>query len=145
MAMKTSDRWYGCPVRFGAAAVGDAWSLAILRDLIFMDARRYADFLRADEGIATNILAGRLVHLEKEGIIRKSPDPDHAGRHHYMLTEKGLELVPVVLEIMAWSIKWDPQTEAPEGFRARLSADRAGLTAEILARLRSGAASVSFA
>jgi len=130
MAMKTTRDWHGCPIRYGSAVFGDAWALLILRDLMFKGARHYADFLSAGEGISTNILATRLARLETEGIVTRSPDPDHGARVIYRLTEKGLGLVPVMFEIIDWSERWDNQTEVPPDYARRLRKDRAGLLAD---------------
>jgi len=117
-----------CPIHFALRIFGDAWSLLVIRDLMFKERGSYTDFLRAEEGIATNVLAERLARLEGQGIIVKG-----AGR--YRLTRKGIDLVPVVLEIIAWSARYDPDTAAPRAFVRRLRGDKQGLTAEIRARL----------
>ena len=65
-----------CPVNFAVEALGDKWSLVILRDMIFWGKKTYGEFLKSDEHIATNILADRLSYLEKEGLISKSLDPN---------------------------------------------------------------------
>ena len=63
-----------CPVNFAVETLGDKWSLVILRDMIFWGKKTYGEFLKSDEKIATNILAGRLEYLEKEGLITKARD-----------------------------------------------------------------------
>ena len=65
-----------CPVNFAVETLGDKWTLIILRDIIFWGKHTYGEFLKSDEKIATNILANRLEHLEKEGLISKSQDPN---------------------------------------------------------------------
>jgi len=135
MVTKTSDEWSVCPIRYGAVIFGDAWSLLILRDLMFKGARYYADFLKAGEGIATNILASRLARLEDEGILTKTRDPENRTRYAYGLTEKGKALVPIMLEIMDWSEAWDPQTEVPTEFARELRRDRGSLARKIIAEL----------
>jgi DNA-binding HxlR family transcriptional regulator len=94
-----------CPVNFGLESFGDKWSLLIIRDIVFWGKRKYGDFLDSDERIATNILAARLSQLEQEGILVKSPDPVDKRRDVYSLTEKGLELIPLLVEIISWSGK----------------------------------------
>lgn len=131
MALKTSKDWHGCPIRFGSTVLGDGWSMLVLRDLMFFKARYYADFLKSGEGIATNILASRLAALERECIIEKSRDPDHGARFIYALTEKGIELIPIMLEIMDWAEKWDSQTDVPRAFIAELRKDRSALAYRI--------------
>ncbi|MBL4788382.1 MAG: helix-turn-helix transcriptional regulator [Kordiimonadaceae bacterium] len=135
MTKKTSTEWHGCPIRYGASIFGDNWCLLILRDLMFKGARHYADFLNAGEGIASNILAARLGRLEAEGIITKRRDPDHGVRRIYLLTDKGLGLIPAMLEIIDWSEAWDKQTDVPTEFAETLRADRKALAQKIATAL----------
>lgn len=92
-----------CPVNFAVETLGDKWSLVILRDMIFWGKKTYGEFLKSDEKIATNILAGRLDYLEKEGLITKTPDPKDKRKDIYSVTEKGIDLVPMFIEMIAWS------------------------------------------
>jgi len=105
-----------CPVNFAVETLGDKWTLVILRDIIFWGKHTYGEFLRSDEKIATNILANRLEYLEKEGLISKSQDPNDKRRDIYNVTERGIELVPMFIEMIAWSAN-DPawQTIAQSG------------------------------
>ena len=90
---------------------------------MFKGRSTYGDFLRAEEGIATNILADRLVRLEQDGVIAK------AGTR-YRLTQKGIDLLPVLLEMIAWSARYDPGTAAPPDFVRRVQMDRESLMQE---------------
>lgn len=90
----------------------------------------------AGEGISTNILASRLAKLEDEGVIQKHPDPEHGKRFVYSLTNKGLGLLPAMLEIINWAEVWDDQTEVPSKFAKELRKDRATLTRKIVDDLR---------
>ena len=92
-----------CPVNFAVETLGDKWSLVILRDIIFWGKHTYGEFLRSDERIATNILANRLEYLEREGLIEKSPHPDDKRKDYYAVSEKGIALVPMFIEMIAWS------------------------------------------
>lgn len=92
-----------CPVNFAVEALGDKWSLVILRDIIFGGKKTYGGFLRSDEHIATNILANRLEYLEREGLISKLPDPNDGRREIYSITEMAIGLVPIFIEMIAWS------------------------------------------
>ncbi len=136
MAIKTTADWHGCPIRYGSAVFGDPWSMLILRDLMFKGARHYADFHTAGEGISTNILASRLAGLEAEGTVGKMTDPDHGARTLYYLTDKGLGLVPVMLEIIDWSELWDADTEVEPDFATDLRRDRKALADRIVGGLR---------
>lgn len=95
-----------CPLNYGVEIFGDRWSLLIIRDLMFFGKRTYNEFLQSAEGIATNILRDRLIMLEKEKIIQKQKDPDHKQKIIYHLTEKGIDLLPVVVNIGLWSDKY---------------------------------------
>src|SRR5438105_9461493 len=105
-----------CPIHFALDVFGDAWSLLIVRDLMFKQKSSYRDFLDGGEGISTNILADRLTRLEDAGILSKEVIHTAAARTHYRLTEKGLDLMPMLLEMIAWSAHYDPKTAAPEEF-----------------------------
>jgi DNA-binding HxlR family transcriptional regulator len=94
-----------CPLNYGIEIFGDKWSLLIIRDLMFFGKRYYNEFLNSAEGIATNLLADRLAMLEKEQIIRKGKDSQHKQKIVYSLTEKGIDLLPVILCIGLWSEK----------------------------------------
>ena len=97
-----------CPVSIALDAIGDRWSLLILRDIILRDKRRYHEFLNSEEGISTNILADRLARLEKQGLVSKSPDPGDRRQFLYAPTQKGVDLLPVVVEMARWSLKYSP-------------------------------------
>ena len=90
---------------------------------MFKGKRYYGDFLASDEGISTNILADRLQRLERHGIVEKKSDEMNRSRAIYRLTKKGKELLPIMLEITAWSGKHDSKSNAPqvifEGSQAR--------------------------
>ena len=115
---------------------GDKWSLLIVRDLMFEGRRSYNEFLHAGEGIATNILAARLAKLESGRIIAKHKDSDCGGRSIYSLTQKGLDLLPIMLAMIDWAERWDADTEVPKKLIVKLRKNPAGLQAEILDRLR---------
>jgi len=123
-----------CPIAFALDIFGDKWSLLVLRDLLFMGKRHYNEFLASEEGISTNILAERLKRLEAEGLVTKSRDRSNHRQSVYTPTRKGLDLLPVILEIIRWSAKHDPQTAAPPSFLRRLRNNRAGLMRDIVNR-----------
>ena len=129
-------RHTGCPIAFTLDVLGDRWTLLIIRDLIFMGKRYYGEFLESGEGIATNVLADRLSRLESEGIVSKRVDPKDKKKYLYQLTNKGEDLLPVLLELILWGATYDPKTAAPEAFIDRLKSDRAGIIKEARARLQ---------
>ena len=112
MVNENKDLRSHCPVNFGLEAFGDKWSLLILRDIVFRAKCTYGDFLKSEEGFSTNILAARLEKLIAEGILEKRPQETDARKDDYVLTQKGLDLIPVLFEIMVWSSKYDPESEA---------------------------------
>jgi DNA-binding HxlR family transcriptional regulator len=124
-----------CPIHFALHVFGDAWSLLIVRDLMFKERSSYRDFLEGGEGISTNILADRLARLESEGIITKDLIRTADARTRYRLTEKGLDLMPMLLEMIAWSAKHDPKTAATKDFVRRVRKDRDALVEELRAGL----------
>jgi len=95
-----------CPLNFGLELFGDRWSLLIIRDLMFFGKRYYNEFLSSAEGISTNILADRLAMLEETGIVRRTKDETHRQKWLYSLTEKGIDLLPVIIDIGLWSDKY---------------------------------------
>lgn len=95
-----------CPVSCSLDVWGDKWSLLIVRDLMMAKQSTYGDFLKSDEKIATNILASRLQTLEENGIITKSDHPDSKAKVLYKLTQKGIDLVPIMIEINLWAEKY---------------------------------------
>jgi DNA-binding HxlR family transcriptional regulator len=118
----SNDQRSGCPINLTLEAVGDRWSLLIIRDMIFGNRRHFRELLlNSEEGIATNILADRLKTLLAEGIISKADDPTHKQKAIYSLTEKGIELLPVVAQMAAWGNKHLPVSEEL-GIRAQLLA-----------------------
>ncbi len=100
-----------CPVNYGLEAFGDRWALLILRDIIFRGKRTYGEFLKSEEGFATNILASRLTKLIEAGILQRDAHQD-GRKDSYTLTEKGLDLIPMIFEMVLWSAKYDSKSEA---------------------------------
>jgi DNA-binding HxlR family transcriptional regulator len=97
--------------------VGDKWSLLIIRDMMFGGRRHFRELLvKSEEHIASNILADRLKRLVEQGLIVKANDPSHRQKSIYSLTEKGIQLVPVLAHMAGWGSKHLPVTEE---FRTR--------------------------
>jgi DNA-binding HxlR family transcriptional regulator len=125
-----SCRRSGCPVNISLEAIGDRWSLLIIRDMMLRGFRTYQEFLNADEGIATNILANRLRKLEANGIIATARDPGDRRKLIYRLTQKGLGLGPVLMELALWSARHE-KTDASEALIQKMEKNRAAFLAEI--------------
>lgn len=104
--MKDSKKRSECPISCSLDIWGDKWSLLIVRDLMFAKQCTYGDFLKSDEKIATNILASRLQTLEENKIITKSDHPESKAKVLYKLTQKGIDLLPLMIEINLWAEKY---------------------------------------
>ena len=137
MKMKQQRR-SDCPINFALETFGDMWSLLIIRDMVYFGKKSYGEFLASDEGIATNILASRLVHLEQQGLLVKKPDETDKRKEVYLLTEKGLALIPILLEMAGWSAQHDPQTAAPQAWVAMVKADQEKMINLIRETVQSG-------
>ena len=104
--MDTNKKRSDCPLSCSLDVFGDKWSLLIIRDLMFFKKSTYNDFLKSAEGIATNILASRLKGLEENGTIEKSEHPDSKAKILYRLTQKGIDLLPIMMEVYIWADKY---------------------------------------
>jgi DNA-binding HxlR family transcriptional regulator len=92
-----------CPLNASVEMLGDRWSLLIIRDMMLRGWRTFKEFLEGYEGIATNILADRLRKLVANGILTAEPDPSDGRRLIYSLTAKGIDLAPVLTEMVLWA------------------------------------------
>jgi DNA-binding HxlR family transcriptional regulator len=95
----------GCPLNASIEMLGDRWSLLIIRDMMLRGSRTFKEFMDSDEGIATNILADRLRKLEAHGIITTQSDPLDGRKLIYLLTPKGIDLAPVLTEMVLWAAR----------------------------------------
>ena len=121
-AKKRSD----CPVSCSLDIWGDKWSLLIVRDLMFAKQCTYGDFLKSAEGIATNILASRLQSLEENKIIEKLDHPDSKAKVLYRLTRKGIDLLPIMIEINLWAEKYFTIPDDRKAMLKEVKKDKAG-------------------
>ncbi len=104
--MDTTKKRSDCPLGQALDIFGDKWSLLIIRDLMFSKKCTYNEFLKSGEGIASNILASRLQGLEENKIIEKLDHPDSKAKFLYRLTQKGIDLLPIIMEVYFWSDKY---------------------------------------
>ncbi len=125
----------GCPVSISLEMFGDRWSLLIIRDLMVRGFRTFKEFQESGEGIATNILADRLQKLQASGIITAEEEETDGRRVNYRLTEKGIDLAPVLLELLIWGARHEP-TAAPCGLIENMAKNREEVLAEIRRRWR---------
>lgn len=128
-----AERRSGCPINIMLEILGDTWSLLIVRDLMFFGRKSYNEFLNAGEKIATNILSDRLQRLESSGIVAKRRDPSDARRFLYRLTEKGIDLAPVLVDMIVWAARHE-ETAAPGEVVREMVENREGFIARIRER-----------
>ncbi len=91
-----------CPINLSLEIFGDSWTLLILRDMMFGCKRHFRELLQSDEQISSNILADRLKTLMEQGVLTRTDDPTHRQKGIYSLTEKGIALLPIIVQIGAW-------------------------------------------
>lgn len=92
-----------CPITSAIDILGDKWMLVIIKQMLVQGKETFKDFMACDEGIATNILTAKLKQLEAAGLVVKSKLPTNKKSVYYHLTDKGLSLAPVIVELALWS------------------------------------------
>ncbi len=127
-----------CPINFALETFGDMWSLLIVRDIVYFGKKTFGEFLESDEGIATNILASRLAQLEQKGVLLKKPHDTDKRKEVYVLTEKGLDLIPILLEMAGWGAQHDRQTSAPQAWIAMVNANKENIIRRIRETVQRG-------
>jgi DNA-binding HxlR family transcriptional regulator len=125
----------GCPVSISLEIFGDRWSLLIIRDLMVRGFRTFHDFEESGEGIATNILSERLRRLQRAGIVETEPDATDGRKVNYRLTEKGIDLAPVLFDLLVWGASHE-KTGAPRDVILEMTRDRDAVLAETRRRWR---------
>ena len=103
MEKKRSD----CPISCSLEVFGDKWSLLIVRDIMLRRKVSYSEFLTSEEKIASNILVSRLNTLEAAKILNKEVSPVNKSKFVYSLTGKGIDLAPIIIELMDWGAKYN--------------------------------------
>lgn len=111
--------------------------MLVIRDMVMFGSKRFSEFQSSGEGIATNVLSDRLQCLAEGGILECSVDRDDGRKRIYRLTEKGIDLVPILIDLAQWGGRHDPNTAVPIEFRKRIENDREGVIAELRAQLES--------
>jgi DNA-binding HxlR family transcriptional regulator len=102
----------GCPINLTLEALGDRWSLIVIRDMMFGNRRHFRELLAgSQERIASNILADRLTRLEEAGLVSRRDDPSHKQKVIYSLTEASIDLVPLLAHMGAWGLRHMPASE----------------------------------
>ncbi|KIO48619.1 hypothetical protein SQ11_10950 [Nitrosospira sp. NpAV] len=127
-----------CPVSCALDILGDKWTLLVLRDIIFMRKRYFREFLVSSEKIASNILSDRLKKLEAADIILRRQDPHNERRIIYAVTEKGLDLIPTILELLRWGAKYEVENSKHDELIRQFDLNPQILIAEIRSSLLIG-------
>ncbi|SKC63248.1 winged helix-turn-helix transcriptional regulator [Ohtaekwangia koreensis] len=126
MDKKRSD----CPISCSLDILGDKWSLLIIRDVMLRGKMSYSEFLNSEERIATNILVSRLTILEGEKILVKDVSPENKSKYIYSLTQKGADLLPIIIELMDWGAKYNKNCPRKE-LGQRIKKDKAAVVREL--------------
>ena len=125
----------GCAINAAVEVLGDAWSLIVLRDIVFGSRRHFRELLtQNNEGIASNILADRLRRLVADGLLTRSDAP-RGQRVTYTLTEAGIQTVPVMVALGTWGMS-HRETSPELTIRARILAESPDLVADLIDELR---------
>ncbi|SFO29224.1 transcriptional regulator, HxlR family [Chitinophaga sp. YR627] len=137
--MKEIKHRSDCPVSYTLDFLGDKWTLLILRDMILDDKSTYGEFLGSYEKIATNILADRLNTLETHGFVTKQTATDKKSKLIYRITEKGITLVPMIMEMIIWGSQFHPYSPY-EALLQALQTDKQGVINKYQEKLRAAVA-----
>ncbi|MBL7810558.1 MAG: helix-turn-helix transcriptional regulator [Saprospiraceae bacterium] len=124
--MKVTGKRSDCPIGCSLDVWGDKWTLLIIRDLMEANGRTYGDFLKSPERIATNILASRLQALEENQLVVKLEHPDSKAKVLYKLTQKGIDLLPIMVEINLWAEKYFTIPEDRKAMLEEVKKDKDG-------------------
>jgi DNA-binding HxlR family transcriptional regulator len=133
---RRQSRRSGCPVSVSLEIFGDRWSLLIIRDLLIRGYRTFKEFQSSGEAIASNILSDRLQKLETAGIVASAVDEADARKLNYRLTEKGIDLAPVLLELFVWGARHDGKTGVPCAAIENMASNREQVLEEVRRRWR---------
>jgi DNA-binding HxlR family transcriptional regulator len=126
MDKKRSD----CPISCSLDVIGDKWSLLIIRDVMLRGKMSYSEFLNSEEGIATNILVSRLTILEEEEILVREVASANKSKYIYSLTQKGADLMPIIIELMDWGAKYNKNCPRRE-LGQKIKKDKAAVVREL--------------
>lgn len=124
-----------CPISCSLDVFGDKWSLLIIRDVMLRGKVSYSEFLESEEKISTNILANRLSVLESETILIKEVSEKNKSKFIYSLTQKGADLLPIVIEIMDWGAKYNASSPRRE-LGKRIRKNKASVVKELSRELK---------
>ncbi len=137
--MKGVNQRSECPISKSLDIFGDKWTLLIIRDIVFNGYRFYNEFLNSEEKIATNILSDRLKKLELNGIVKSEKYASNKTKKVYKLTEAGIDLIPILVDLLAWGYTYDSSLLSKEerifAFKS-IKDDKAGFIQGVIAAVR---------
>ena len=119
------------PISSALDLIGDKWSLLIVRDMMFFNKKYFTEFEKSSEAISSNILSNRLVKLCEQGIVTKSADPKNKKKYIYKMTEKGIDLLPTMVEIILWSDEYLNISNEAREFAASLRNQKEGIIKQL--------------
>ena len=134
--LKESECRSACPVANALDVIGDRWTLLVIRDLMLMNKHEYHEFLSGPEGIATNILSDRLKRLVCTGLVDSLPHPSHKSKKLYYLTQKGKDLLPLMVEMILWGGTHRAAPNMPKAHFNRIKSDPKGFMRKTLKELK---------
>lgn len=137
---RRTDKKSLCGVNLALEIIGDPWSLLIVRDIAFSGKHTYNSFLASEEGIAKNILASRLDLLKRHEILTRDDSAQDKRIKYYTLTEKGLELIPILFSLLSWSSGYGPSPSPNQPFRTIYASDPKGMVRTSINAVRQGRA-----
>ncbi len=140
--MKTTERRSTCPINYSVEIFGDKWMLLLLRDIMFNGKNSFLEFRASDEKISSAVLTEKLNILLNEGIVSKVTSPKNASKFLYLITDKGIELVPVMVEILNWGSRYNPDG-GPKTWLDRIKQNKKKAITELQDELRNQSNSYS--
>ena len=123
LTLKKTECRSACPIANTLDVLGDRWTLLVIRDLMFMGKHEYHEFVSGPESIATNILSDRLKRLMRTGIINSQSHPSHKSKKLYYLTQKGKDLLPLMVEMILWGGTYRASPDMPRAHFNRIKRD----------------------
>jgi DNA-binding HxlR family transcriptional regulator len=125
--VKRTNRNPQCAVNVALETVGDPWSLLVVRDVVFYGKRTFGEFLESEERITTSVLTDRLTTLVQKGVLTKQRSPVDKRREYYSLTEKGLALIPLLIDLANWGATYGSEVATNPLWVEKAQADPARL------------------
>lgn len=134
--MKTMEKRSTCPINYSVEIFGDKWMLLLLRDIMFNGKNSFLEFRASEEKISSAVLTEKLNTLLEEGIVSKVTSPKNASKFLYLITEKGIELVPIMVEFLDWGSRHNPDG-GPKLWLDRIKQNKKKAITELQDKLRS--------